>query len=241
MKTRILFAVAVALLAIPHFVIAVVVDLPPIHIVGVLLLAFAGLAFAIDRWWAIVPGLVLACIVTAHIFLFYTAFTRFDSGGEFGSAISTVVLGASAVALGVSDLVARRRRTANVVSPVVVRAFATGVATVAVVAAASGVFTLAQRETVSAEDRADALAVDYKNTDVVNGTDSLKAQAGDVRIVVDNKDLGFHNFVIKEASISVDLGPKESKLVVADLEPGTYVFKCTISGHGAMTGTLTVQ
>ena len=29
--------------------------------------------------------------------------------------------------------------------------------------------------------------------------------------------------------------------VVANLAPGTYTFKCTIGGHGAMTGTITVQ
>ena len=66
------------------------------------------------------------------------------------------------------------------------------------------------RDTVSADERENALVVNYKNTDIVDGTDTLTATAGEVRIVVDNKDVAFHNFVIKDAGVSVDLSAKEA-------------------------------
>jgi heme/copper-type cytochrome/quinol oxidase subunit 2 len=241
MKTRMLFALALALLAIPHVVIAYAVSVPALNLVGAAMLLLAALAARFDRWWAVAPGVVISVVAAVHTFAFYSAFMHFDSGAEFSGAVSALVLGTTAAVLGGADLVARRRRSTATVSRSAVRVFTLGVALLVVVSAASAATTIATRDTVSAADREDALLVNYKDTDVVDGTNTLTAPSGEVRIVVDNQDVAFHNFVIKDSGISVDLGPKESKLVVADLAPGTYTFKCTIGGHGAMTGTIVVK
>lgn len=242
MKTRTLFAVTLGLLALPHFLLAFAVSVPALNIIGVLFLALAALASRIDRWWTAAPGIVLAAIAAIHTFAFYAVFTRFESAPEFTAATSSLTLGVIAVTLGVTDLVARKRSRSSTVARLVVRSFATAVAVLVALGAASAVVTVASRDTVSAFDRENALIIDYKNTAVVNGDQPFTAsQSGEVRIVVDNKDLSFHNFVIKEQDIDLGLGPKESKLLTADLAPGTYTFKCTIAGHSAMTGTLVVQ
>lgn len=243
MKTRTLFAVTLALLGFPHLLLAVAVNVAALAGLGVVFLVLAALVWHVDRWWAVAPGIVLASVAAIHTFAFYTAFTRFESAPEFTAATSSLVLGVIAATLGITDLIARKRSHTSTVAPFVVRSFATAVTVLVVVGAASAVVTVATHDTVSAADRENALVIDYKNTAVVSGDEPFTAvaQAGEVRIVVDNKDLSFHNFVIKDQGINLDLGPRESKILKADLAPGTYTFKCTIAGHGAMTGTLIVQ
>jgi plastocyanin len=241
MKTRTLFAVTLALLALPHFLLAFAVSVPALNIIGGAFFALALLAWRFDRWWAVVPGVLLSIVAALHTFVFYTALTRFDSAAEFTAAVSSLSLGTVAAMLGITDLIVRKRSSAAIVSPVAIRSFATGVAALVVVGAASAVFTVASRDTVSASDREGALVIGYKNTAVINGDEAFTAKTGEVRLVIENKDVSFHNFVIKDEGISIDLGPKESKLLVKDLAPGTYVFKCTIAGHSAMKGTLVVE
>ncbi len=221
MKTRTLFAVTLAFLALPHFLLTVAVNVPALAAIGVAFLALAALAVRVDRWWAVAPGIVAAAVAAVHTFAFYTAFTRFESTPEFTAATSSLTLGVIAVTLGVTDLIARERNHSSTIAPIVVRSFATAVTVLVAVGAASAVVTIASRDTVSASDRENALVIDYKNIAVVNGNQpfTMIAAAGEARIVVDNKDLSFHNFVIKEQGISLDLGPKESKLLTADLEP----------------------
>jgi heme/copper-type cytochrome/quinol oxidase subunit 2 len=240
MKTRSLFALTLVLLALPHFLLAYAVSVPPLNAIGGAFLVLALLAWRFDNWWAIVPGILLSAIA-AYTFLFYTAFTRFDSAPEFTSAVSSLSLGTVAAILGITDLIARKRSAPRLVAPAVVRSFALGVTTLVVVGAASAIVTVVSHDTVSASDREGALVIGYKNTDVIKGDTPFTAKAGEVRIVVDNKDVSFHNFVIKEEGISIDLGPRESKLLIKDMAPGTYSFKCTIAGHSAMKGTLVVE
>ena len=239
---RTIFAATLALLALPHFALAVVINMPAFFAVGGAILLLAALAFAVDRFWAVVPGVVVSAVFFVHSFVFVSNLARFDSAGEFGYVLSCVVLCPLAVTFGVIDLNARRKNREAVATTSVVRGAALAVVALVAVITASGMVTISARSTVSASERDGALVVRYKNTDIVEGDDALTAQAGaPVRIVVDNKDVGRHDFVIEGTDVDVDLTPKESKLVEVDLAPGTYTFKCTISGHSAMTGTLVVK
>jgi plastocyanin len=74
-------------------------------------------------------------------------------------------------------------------------------------------------------------------------TDCLRATAGPLTIVVENRDDGLnHNIHLPDApgSPATDLeqGPSEQELQV-DLEAGSYEYVCDI--HPNMVGTLTVR
>ncbi|HEY6731315.1 MAG TPA: plastocyanin/azurin family copper-binding protein [Solirubrobacterales bacterium] len=74
----------------------------------------------------------------------------------------------------------------------------------------------------------------------------LTAKAGEVTIDFDNPAAIEHNVVIEEngkelAGFEPIIEAEEE--LTADLEPGTYEFICTVTGHAeaGMTGTLTVE
>jgi plastocyanin len=236
---RTLAAISLVLLAIPQFALGVL-EIPFVLVVGSIALALAALMLRFDRWWAIAPGVVGAAIATIHTFAFYHSYGRPDAALEFGYAWSTFVTGVAVVAFGIAALVAKARGSSGRAPSFATQGLAA--ATLAVVAAVvvSGVLTVAGRSTVSAEEREGAIELVYKDTDLE--TAALSADAGEpVRIVVDNKDMWFHDFEIEGEGVNVKLGPKESKLVELDLAPGTYDWRCTVNGHGNMKGTLTVE
>ena len=84
----------------------------------------------------------------------------------------------------------------------------------------------------------EALDIEWSET-------ALSAQAGQpITVVVENKGVLDHNFVIEELGIEVHLQPgdKEEVTFVVD-EAGTYQYLCTIPGHldAGMLGTLTIE
>ena len=58
---------------------------------------------------------------------------------------------------------------------------------------------------------------------------------------IDNRDGIRHTFTIEEEGIDLEIAALKSNRVDLDLEPGAYQFVCTVPGHEAMTGTLTVS
>jgi plastocyanin len=77
-------------------------------------------------------------------------------------------------------------------------------------------------------------------------TDSLDATAGSVTIGFDNPAAIEHDVAIEQDGEEIaksDLVSEGSTEVSAELEPGEYVFYCTVPGHreGGMEGTLTVK
>jgi uncharacterized cupredoxin-like copper-binding protein len=76
--------------------------------------------------------------------------------------------------------------------------------------------------------------------------ESLDAPAGSVTFAFDNPASLEHDFCIEDEG--GDLGctdriTQSSSELMADLEPGTYTFYCSVPGHreGGMEGELTVQ
>jgi plastocyanin len=77
-------------------------------------------------------------------------------------------------------------------------------------------------------------------------TDELEASAGEVTIEFDNQAAIEHDVAIEQDGEEIaksDLVSQGTAEVSADLEPGEYVFYCSVPGHreGGMEGTLTVK
>jgi plastocyanin len=76
-------------------------------------------------------------------------------------------------------------------------------------------------------------------------TDSLEAQAGEVTITMDNPSSNPHNVAIEGQGVDEkgEVVAQAESQVSAQLEPGEYVFYCSVPGHrqGGMEGTLTVE
>jgi plastocyanin len=77
-------------------------------------------------------------------------------------------------------------------------------------------------------------------------TDVLDASAGEVTINLDNPATVEHDVAIEadgEEIAKSDLVSEGTTSVSADLDPGEYVFYCSVPGHreGGMEGTLTVE
>jgi plastocyanin len=77
-------------------------------------------------------------------------------------------------------------------------------------------------------------------------SDSLEASAGEVKITLDNPASVEHDVAIErdgEEIAKSDLVSEGTTEMSAELEPGEYVFYCSVPGHreGGMEGTLTVE
>ena len=240
---RSLAGVTLALLAPPQFALATFEHLPPFYVVGAVMLLCSALVLTVNRWWAVVPAALLGAVAALHSLVMFPNFQHFSSSvAEFGYVTSCLVLGVLTVGFAVKDLLARRGRQAAVAPVSVLRASTIAVVALIAVITASGVLTVAGRDTVSASEREGAIVIRYKDVAVVREDQDVTAPTGQpVRIVIDNKDFGFHNFQIDGTDVDVDLSSKESKLVEVSLEAGTYTFKCTVPGHDNMKGTITVQ
>jgi uncharacterized cupredoxin-like copper-binding protein len=72
----------------------------------------------------------------------------------------------------------------------------------------------------------------------------LVAQAADAttNLAVKNSGAFVHTFTVREPGINVGFGPHDEKLIeISGAAPGVYEFRCDISGHESMKGTLLVQ
>jgi plastocyanin len=210
--------------------------------IGGAILVVAALAAAVDRWWAIVPALVVGVAGAAHAPMMVPMLEYPESTNDFGPALVSLALGGAVAVLGVVDLVARKRGTGTLVAPVVLRASAMGICAVALAVVASGVVSVTRDVSkVDASDRAGALVVTYDGFKIEQK--SLSVRAGEAtRIVVDNEDAFVHDFVLEGTDVRFALGPKEEKAEEFTIEePGEYAYRCTLTGHGNMKGTLTVE
>ena len=77
-------------------------------------------------------------------------------------------------------------------------------------------------------------------------TETLDAEAGEVTIAFDNPAAIEHDVTIEQDGEDIaqsELISEDTTEVSADLEPGEYVFYCSVPGHreGGMEGTLTVE
>ncbi len=226
-------------LAFVHIGTGIVMEDPFFAVIGVVGLVIAAVAARFDHWWALVPSMVAGIALLLQITFFIDMLGRVDTV-EFAYGWACIIAGVPVVVFGVADLIARRRHVSRTAPAIVSRFAAAAAMAVVAVVVTSGVATITGRDTVSAEDRTGAIQVTYKDTEVEQKEISAKAGVP-VRIVVENKDVWYHNFEVVGTSVKVDLGAKESKIVELNLAPGEYTYHCTVPGHGSMTGTLTIE
>lgn len=114
------------------------------------------------------------------------------------------------------------------------------VVAVAIVAAYSAVATVAGIDHVSAADKRGAVILTAHNTKF--DLDVVHAPAGGAAtIVVRNEDPVVHTFTVDALGIDVKVGPRSEKLIkLAGVPAGMFAFRCRITGHSNMRGTLTV-
>jgi plastocyanin len=136
--------------------------------------------------------------------------------------------------------------------------FAVGTISVLLAAAAvgSGIVTSAQEDHEEEGDAADdegaggagralALSAD-PGGELSFETDTLEANAGQVRIQMENPSSVPHNVSIEGRGVDEEgrtVGQGGTSTVTADLQPGEYDFYCSVPGHreGGMEGILSVR
>jgi plastocyanin len=71
----------------------------------------------------------------------------------------------------------------------------------------------------------------------------LEAEAGTVRVFMDNRDYFWHTFTIRALGVDLAVPVEATGRVTFEAAPGTYRFVCAIPGHEAagMVGILTVR
>jgi len=82
-----------------------------------------------------------------------------------------------------------------------------------------------------------------RTENMVFSSTELRANAGQVTIVVDNHDVWWHTFTIDELNVDLRIPSSGKRQVTFTATPGVYRFYCAIPGHTSlgMVGTLTVR
>jgi len=142
----------------------------------------------------------------------------------------------------VAGLVQHFRRRTSTRGPAAVMRGAQGlIGVVAIVALVSAVLTVAGIDHLSDDERAGATVVTVEGWDFGTATITV-ASAGTSKLAIDNKDGNVHTFTVDGLDLDKRLGPFSDTLIVFDAPPpGRYEFRCRISGHENMRGTLVVE
>lgn len=144
------------------------------------------------------------------------------------------VLSLATLIAAVGAAVARRRTAAPTSSPAAVAAAAATLFAVVLVGGA----VAPSRPQASA--RAGDLAL--STAQLAFTETNLVADAGEVRVVVDNQDLFWHTFTIDELGVDLPVSVNSTRTTTFEAEPGVYTYYCRIPGHeSVMRGTLTVR
>lgn len=72
---------------------------------------------------------------------------------------------------------------------------------------------------------------------------TIEADAGEIGVVVSNKDLFWHTFTISKLGVNLKVPVRAERRITFAAEPGIYEFVCAIPGHvqAGMKGTLTAR
>ena len=206
---------------------------------GAVALALAAVAWRFDRWYGTAPAAIGAALLLAQGPFMVPSLGRFASGLEFFWSWITLTTSLFVLVFAIADLAARKRRKGGRPRTALVRTFAGVTLAVVLAGMASGLATVTSRSTVSADERQGAIEVTYRDSSVVQKRIDVNAGTP-VRIVVDNRDVMYHDFDVKGQDVNVGLNPKESKIVRFTIgTPGTYTYRCTV--HPDMKGTLVVH
>ncbi len=204
--------------------------------------ALALLAWKRGRWASLLLAGWAAVNLLFHAPLLPHALGWLDSFLDFGVVVPVFAgLVATLVAAVVSFV--RHRNGADRTESTRGERWAWGAvaALVLVTMAASGIAHLAALESVSGDETSGAVRLEMRGTsfDPVD----LRAEAGGpVRLVIENRDLVGHRFVVEPLGVDVGFVPGAEKLVeLPAMATGTYIYVCTVDGHEQMTGFILVR
>jgi plastocyanin len=112
-------------------------------------------------------------------------------------------------------------------------------------AAASSTTESAAATSGSSQSSADAESLTATETNFAIKLDEDHLKAGSYTITVVNDGSATHDLAVEEdgttKATSDSIGPGEKTTLTVDLQPGEYVFYCSIGNHRAMGMELTVQ
>lgn len=204
--------------------------IPPVIIFGTLylLLAVAVWQLAANRWVAgVAAGLAVLGLIANLPFLMEDLAHPASFGGFVPSAVSVV----AALVVVIAAIASYRGMSVDLVQPLARGAIATGGALVLL----STVLLV-----TGANDEAqtgDAVVVAEKH----HFPNTISAPAGRSGIVVENKDLFRHTFVLTGRDVKLEVPAMKTRRIAVDLPAGLYPYICDVPGHEAMAGVLTVQ
>lgn len=201
-----------------------------------------GAAIYFWRPW----GLVLGVLGGLFGLLFFTpdAPTSLASPNSFYDFILTIVTIVGAVFLlvgSIGGLVQHfQHKESFTVTPLQRSAMLGVVAIIVVLGVISAVLTAADFGGVSAAEEEGATIVTARKT--LFDVESISARPNSTtKIVVKNKDPFQHTFTVDDLDIDVKVGPGAEKLINLSAPAGAYEYRCRITGHEDMKGTVTVQ
>jgi len=228
---RVLLGGALAILAgiLVNQVVLAKAIIPPLLVFGVLLIG--ALVLRRSRWRA---GTIAVMVVALIILLGSVPFVLEDLSHPASAPSQFTVTAAMAlgVVCSVVAAIALLRRWAE---PSAYRV--AGAAIVVFVVAAVGAGVLAaggDDDTTTAGDvpvRTKNAAFDPKDIQVTSGGG----------VFVTNDDLIRHTFTVTDQAIDVEIPAGRSRRIAIGLPGGSYPLRCTVLGHEAMKGTLTVR
>ena len=209
---------------------------------AVVSISLAALAWRRGRWEILLLAGWAAVNLLFHAPLLLHALGWLDSFFDFGIVVPVFAGLAAALVAATVSFVQHRNGAARTESTAGGRwAWGALAALVLVTMAASGIAHLAALESVRVDDTADAIRLEMRGArfEPVD----LRAEAGrPVTLVIENRDLVAHRFVVEPLAVDAGFIPGTEKLVeLPAMATGTYIYTCTVDGHEQMTGFILVR
>lgn len=227
--------------AIGHIIVLVAMgvllrDRLPLGLAVIAALGLGLLNFRSGLWGDLVLGLLFADI---GIWTLSAALTNVVQGEEFLRLLTPALLAAlSSAGFLAAVAVFVRQRNPNA-GGCLARLIGLGAIAFFVLA----VFTGFQAGRNGQTPVASPTALDLRTENMAFSATALTANAGEVTVVVDNQDLWWHTFTIKDLGVDLKLPSSSNRQISFPAAPGTYEYVCAIPGHDSlgMRGTLTVR
>lgn len=188
-------------------------------------LGAAALAWRFGTWSRMVAGIVSVLLLLMIAPFVGTVISHVNVFFEFVPVVFLIV--GSVVGAGAATLSVVKRRGDSDATRATERRIATWVGLLlCAVAAVSAVTSLTSRTTVSAADRAGAVAVEQSGFAFAEPTYAVPADTAS-RLVVHNSDRVYHTVTNDELSVDQIVLPGSDVLVeLPALAPGSYTFYC---------------
>jgi len=204
--------------------------IPPVLVFGALyaVVAAAVWRLAANKWVSVVGAVLVALGIAGNAPFLTEDLSHPDTWGSFAPAAVMLVGAVAAVGAAVMAWRAAPEEQA--------RPFSMGASTlgVALVIATIG---LSLASTSDSAEAGDVTVVAEKAL----FPETVELPAGGAGILLQNKDLLRHTFVIEGHDVKAEMPGGKDRRIEVNLPAGEYPFICDVPGHERMKGTLTVR